>query len=128
VQPLAVDDSHRLIVGLSSGESTWIEQKPSNIVLGQKRPKGRQAMRYVSFLLVLIALILGACQPIVAQPESVASEQEAAAQQKVEEEQFVEAAMANEDAFQSGDDHRVLRRGRRLYAAWLSRIHGQGSD
>jgi ketosteroid isomerase-like protein len=65
-------------------------------------------MRYVPFLLVLIALILGACQPIVVQPVSVAPEQDAAAQQKLEEEQFVEAAMAAEHALQSGDVDRLI--------------------
>ena len=65
-------------------------------------------MRYVPFLLVLIALILSACQPIVVQPVSVAPEQESAAQQEAEEEQFVEAAMANENAFQSGDVDRII--------------------
>jgi hypothetical protein len=65
-------------------------------------------MRYVPFVLVLIALILGACQPNVPQPANVAPEQEAAAQQKAEAERFVEAAMANEDAFQSGDVDRII--------------------
>ena len=65
-------------------------------------------MRYVPFLLVLIALILSACQPIVVQPVSVEPEQESAAQQEAEEEQFVEAAMANENAFQSGDVDRII--------------------
>jgi ketosteroid isomerase-like protein len=65
-------------------------------------------MRYVPFVFALIALILGACQPIVTQPESVAPEQDSAAQQKAEEERFVEAAMANENAFQSGDVGQII--------------------
>jgi ketosteroid isomerase-like protein len=36
------------------------------------------------------------------------TQQEAAAQQMAEEEQFVEAAMANENAFQSGDVDRII--------------------
>ena len=59
-------------------------------------------------VIVLVVLLVGACQPIVVQPGNVAPEQEAAAQQGVEEEQFVEAAMANEDAFQSGDVDQII--------------------
>lgn len=59
-------------------------------------------------VIVLVALLVGACQPIEVQPGNVAPEQEAAAQQGVEEEQFVEAAMANEHAFQSGDVDQII--------------------
>ena len=56
----------------------------------------------------LVALLVIACQPIVVQPGDVAPEQEAAASMVAEEEQFVEAAMANERAFQSGEVDRII--------------------
>ena len=43
-------------------------------------------MRYVPYVLLLAALILGACQPIVAEPANVAPEQDADALEAAQEE------------------------------------------
>lgn len=54
----------------------------------------------------MIALLLVACQPIVAQPEGVAPDQVAA--QQMAEDQFREIVMEAEYAYQSGDVDRII--------------------
>ena len=64
-------------------------------------------MKYIILMLALVALILGACQPIVAQPESAAPEQ-AAGSLEAQEEQIRAASAAWDEAFNAGDLERLV--------------------
>lgn len=59
-------------------------------------------MRYITPMLVLIALIMGACQPIVAQPKSAAPEQ-ATISLEAQEDAVRAASAAWDAAFNAGD-------------------------
>ena len=59
-------------------------------------------------IVALVALILSACQPIVAQPKGTALVQDAAAQKAADQQEFLQFVMDVEQNGQSGDVDRIM--------------------